>query len=597
MASIFPSVRPSVSETVSQAERDVLDALAKLPADWMVIHSLWLKTHRVKLHAEADFVVITNCAVLILEIKGGLVWRDDEGWQFQSKSGRTKKTKKEGPFDQARGAYYALREHLIANGRKELFDEFIWGYGVICPECSLHVPDGDAFVDPSMLLDERGFLGGMMSFLEALSNYWALRYERGDIPSVKTHKCRNKLISPSKRSVILFALRPAFELVIGPGASSAHAERDLIELTEHQLAALDFISLEPRNLLFGSAGTGKTILAVEQARRKAAEGKKVLLLCFNKLLAKKLQSRFSAEESRLIDVGSYHQIVLSLCRKKGLVIPLAEDWENFCASLRDAYEEIFSTIDQKDLYDFVVVDEAQDLMSEEFMDLIDLLLIGGLKQGSWMMACDKQQAIFRGNFNQKLLDELEAIARKTPLRINCRNTRQIAAYVSGLSGIGPQETRGVEGEMPVIRFFEGKDDYLRILRKVVNEIIVSFQDAGLPVSEIAILYGSSEFVPPEIFKAGFFLRMAVRTEAQDVLAPEHVQACSIQGFKGLEAKAIVLVGIHDLSSASWRDIYYVGSSRAKTNLRMILPVTCNEVKTAIPEILKLLLGSAEDSAS
>ena len=63
MAAVFPSVRPSASDSVSQAERDVLDALATLPTDWQVIHSLWLKTHRVKLHAEADFILVTDRVV------------------------------------------------------------------------------------------------------------------------------------------------------------------------------------------------------------------------------------------------------------------------------------------------------------------------------------------------------------------------------------------------------------------------------------------------------------------------------------------------------------------------------------------------------
>ena len=219
MAAVFPSVRPSASDSVSQAERDVLDALATLPTDWQVIHSLWLKTHRVKLHAEADFILVTDRVVLILEVKGGNVWRDDEGWQFQSKSGHKKSTKKEGPFDQARGAYYALREHLESVGRKELFDDYIWGYGVICPECVLNISQRDAFVDPCMLLDERGFPRGLQSFIELLSTYWISRYGRGDIAGIKFNKNRKETVSSGKRSEIVSALRPAFELVIGPGAS------------------------------------------------------------------------------------------------------------------------------------------------------------------------------------------------------------------------------------------------------------------------------------------------------------------------------------------------------------------------------------------
>jgi len=37
-------------------------------------------------------------------------------------------------------------------------------------------------------------------------------------------------------------------------------------------------------LFLGAAGTGKTFITMEKARRSAAQGKKVLLTCFNKNL-------------------------------------------------------------------------------------------------------------------------------------------------------------------------------------------------------------------------------------------------------------------------------------------------------------------------
>jgi hypothetical protein len=589
VATIYPSVRPSVSDKVSRAERDVLDSLALLPDDWCVIHSLWLKTHNVKLHAEADFIVITDRAAFILEIKGGNVWRDDAGWHFVPKHGGQGSIKSQGPFDQARGAYYSIRDHLANCGRSQLFDDHVWGYGVVCPECALNIREDDAFVSPRMLLDERGFPGSLDAFLESLTKYWTERYQKSDINGVRFSKSRQDSISRGRRADIVSALRPEFELVVGPGASSVHAERDLLTLTSQQLTALDFISMEPRNLLVGSAGTGKTILAVEQARRKASEGKRVLFLCFNRLLAKKLAGRFSTIEPGRLVAGNYHQVVLSLCDRKGLERPFAESWDGFQLSLQDALEEIFSRLDDEDYFDYLVVDEAQDLMSESFMELMDYLLRGGLKDGSWMMACDIQQAIFRGNFNQNLMDKMSSWSRKTALKVNCRNTRQVAAYVTGISGVGSPVTQGIDGETPIVRYFEDRNSYLRLLRKLVNELIQSFLDAKLPLSEIAILYGSSDYVPQEIMAPGFFLR-TVRTTAEiSPLQDDCIQVCSIQGFKGLEARAVVLVGIEDLTTTLWRDLFYVGASRAKTNLRIILPASCQEVKASLVAITELLM--------
>lgn len=588
MASVFPSVRPSASDTVSQAERDVLDALATLPDGWQVIHSLWLKTHRIKLHAEADFVLVSDRAILILEVKGGNVWRDEAGWNFQSKSGRSKNTKPEGPFDQARGAYYALGGHLETIGRTDLFKDYVWGYGVICPECVLNISHRDSFVDPCMLLDERGFPDGLHGYIISLTDYWRKRYGNGDQSLDKNHGKRIDAISERKRSEIIAFLRPAFEQVIGPGASSVHSERDLITLTDGQLAALDFISLEPRNLLLGSAGTGKTILAVEQARRLASEGKKVLFLCFNRLLSEKLQRRFQGKGPPKVYVASYHQFVLSLCKVKQIDCPIAESWDSFCSGLQVASDQLMGSLDEDDLYDYLVIDEAQDLMSNEFMDLLDLLLKGGLSGGAWMMACDLQQAIFRGNFNNDMFERLAGWGRKTPLQINCRNTKQIAAYVTGLSGVGSHAARGVEGEMPMVRYFDGRQEYLRVLKRTVNELIQAYVEAKLPLSEIAILSGSNEFLPKEVMEPGFFLRVPLLTDCRTDHPSDCIQVCSVQGFKGLEARAVVIVGIPELSTTVWRDTFYVGASRARTNLRIILPKTSHEVGAALQTIFSLL---------
>jgi len=584
MALIYPSFRPGRSDKVSGAELDVLDALATLPDNWLVLHSLWMKTHSRKLHAEADFVLITDRAVLILEVKGGEVWRDGHGWHFRTKSGSREDIKPEGPFDQARGAYYGLRKHLNDCGHPELFKEVVWGYGVICPDCILHVPGNDPFVDPKMLLDERGFPGGLSTFINELSEYWTNRHDSDESSSRKA-RSRSTTIGPARRQELLRLLRPEFELVAGLGAESAHIERELIRLTDAQLVALEYMALEPRNMLVGAAGTGKTVLLVEQARRMSSVGKRVLVLCFNKYLSRKIAADLQGCSS--VDVGSYHQFAVGLCTRSGLDIPFSESWDEFCSSLKERSAELISSLTADDMYDYVLIDEGQDLMNEEFMGLVDCVLRGGLEKGNWMIACDVRQAIFRDNFDETLLTRLGAISRKTPLTLNCRNTRQIAAYVAGFSGEGSTSTRGVDGETPGFRYFDSRDDYLRILKKVVNELVQSFSNAGIAASEIVILFADRDFVPDEVTRPGFFLR-AVTTFSPDSPPDDCIQISSVQAYKGLEAKAVVLLGIKEFSSGTSRGLFYVGASRAKSNLRVILHKDCDHAKSAVPLISEIL---------
>ena len=62
----------------------------------------------------------------------------------------------------------------------------------------------------------------------------------------------------------------------------AHAEASLVRLTTEQMRILDYLAFSPRLGITGAAGTGKTLVAMERAARLAAEGQRVLLLCFNK---------------------------------------------------------------------------------------------------------------------------------------------------------------------------------------------------------------------------------------------------------------------------------------------------------------------------
>ena len=60
-------------------------------------------------------------------------------------------------------------------------------------------------------------------------------------------------------------------------------------LTEHQAVILDAIQLLNRVEIRGGAGSGKTFLAMEQARRLSAKGQRVALVCYSHGLASYLE--------------------------------------------------------------------------------------------------------------------------------------------------------------------------------------------------------------------------------------------------------------------------------------------------------------------
>ena len=71
------------------------------------------------------------------------------------------------------------------------------------------------------------------------------------------------------------------------GVRIAREAEQLIQVTEEQCEALADLEINPRMIVHGSAGTGKTILAQELAKRFEANGRTVLLLFYNKGIATK----------------------------------------------------------------------------------------------------------------------------------------------------------------------------------------------------------------------------------------------------------------------------------------------------------------------
>ena len=78
-------------------------------------------------------------------------------------------------------------------------------------------------------------------------------------------------------------LRGNFDKVMTIGKKISYVEESLISLTEEQFRCLDQLEDNPRCLIRGAAGTGKTLLAIEEVKRSAALGQKVAFFCYNSI--------------------------------------------------------------------------------------------------------------------------------------------------------------------------------------------------------------------------------------------------------------------------------------------------------------------------
>ncbi len=585
-----PGVNRETCSNLSAAEFAVYRALEEaLPGPWWVLHSLWLKHHARKAHAEVDFLIIGERSILLLEVKGGLVSRDDQGWHFVAKGGRQETIRPEGPFDQVRGAYYGIKKHLATIGREALFHDYVWGYGVITPECIPKIKGSDPSVDAELLLDMKGFPEGLWTFLERLEEYWSERsLQQKEKLGLPSNSLKRSIPEPVRKE-ILSCLRPDFECVRGLGVHVRQAEADILRLTIDQYQALDYARKNPRIVINGAAGTGKTMLALEQARRQARNGKRVLFTCFNRLLAKHLAEVVQSEGLPRLEVANYHQLIIGILQEAGMHTALPDDWGQFNKELDTVVWNALDRLGAFGRYDYLVLDEAQDLMSTPFTATLDFLLKGERKQGAWTMCFDPDQAIFEDNFEREIYQSYAALGYEVSLDINCRNTRQVASHVKGLSERGSSRILGAEGPDVLVDYYRDLTGYHRCLKRTVNAFINDFAKAGVPASEIMILAADNAFLNEEVMRPGFFLRPVVDAKAWS--GQDTIRCSTVQAFKGLEAASVVLVGLEDLDSVRGRRLLYVGGSRARSALAVLVPDRCSGyVQSCNSRILQALEG-------
>ena len=147
---------------------------------------------------------------------------------------------------------------------------------------------------------------------------------------------------------------------LGLGMRAKEAQERRLRLDPVQLDVLDGILENDRVLVQGGAGSGKTLVAVEAARRLVAEGKKVLLICFTAPLQKWLASRLEGS-------GVDAQTVSGLAKgfvdgaggaPKSAVIEGKEPWGELFLRAAELCER---------RWDVIIVDEAQDLQDEAWM--------------------------------------------------------------------------------------------------------------------------------------------------------------------------------------------------------------------------------------
>jgi len=356
-----------------------------------------------------------------------------------------------------------------------------------------------------------------------------------------------------------------------------NTEKEILELTKNQYRALDRMAVNPRVFFRGPAGTGKTLLVLEQARRISAQNKKVLILCFNSLLGEKLENVIKGIENyNLIHARTIHSFFYEFIKKGNLFENFAKEIER--KNPNDVYNKIYPKYfiksfepDKYSKYDCLIVDEGQDILRENFFLPLDFILEGGLEHGQWYIFYDSnnQGDLYR-NFDANLVNKLRNFGGADYyLDINCRNSKPIAIQTAVVSGFDMAETT-IQCDTKVVYLWYKN---LSNQKKQITDLITKLIDGqGVGAEDITILYpGGSEKIKELLLEMNLNVDI-VELTAKNINSPKEntIYICSIQTYKGLENKTIIIAGIDQLKG-KWIDtLNYIGMSRARELLYVFI---------------------------
>jgi superfamily I DNA/RNA helicase len=335
-------------------------------------------------------------------------------------------------------------------------------------------------------------------------------------------------------------------------------------VTRDQRAILKVLRHQRRLKVSGGAGTGKTWLALEQAKRLSKAGEKVALVSYSRGLARFFQRVTAAwpKAERPAYVGLFHSLPLAW----GADQPPPED----DAAARTDYDEtslpkqmgdLAAQLPDSEKFDSIVVDEGQDFGDVWWPPTVACLR--DAETGGLFVFFDEAQRVF-----------------------NIRNTKKIAQVFGSLAG-AQMKYRGLDG--PPMRFMPC-DPAAAI--ECADDAVEWLLEQGWSDGLIAVLTtGRRHYVQTPSTDEEWAAYWDAFFDNDEVFYGH------VLGFKGLERPAVVLAVNGNRDPARAKEMLYVGLSRARTQL-----IVCGDLDMITemggPAVrIRLLAGKGEQGGT
>lgn len=528
-----------------------------LPNDYRVFHGVHLLTSQegTMRRGETDFLVLHRTkGFLIIEVKGGQVRRvpSRSKWISTSHDGQEHEIKD--PFMQAESNMNTLAARI---GKTDIFGQsgrklpIICGYAVAFPDGVAPAKDLPLHVDRNIVFDHND-RDRMMQRIERAFEVWGMK-RPGSRP----------MTEQESKELLDRVLMAHYEVTVPLNVRFDKEEEQFTALTDQQCMLLHAIPDAGRALFRGFAGTGKTQLLMERARRYASEGASVLVLCYNQPLAQHLAgwaSMVSTGGGGSITVRYFHALCEEYAAKAGLEYAAPEE-----GSVEEPvmfYETVAPRLLERSLetvadrFDCVLVDEGQDFKSEWFDVAMKLLDPDG--RDIFNIYYDEQQNIYGKELR------FPFAAEPHTLTFNLRSTSSICALTRKLGGVDIASMPGwVKGIGVKYYKYAKPEEQVQIVEKIVRDLIAR----QIRPDEIMVIssHKRQRSCMAGVKRLGGYPLVDHTPEYSE----DTITFSSLHRAKGLESKVVIFCDVDGGVPYCSKANQYVAVSRARSMLFVV----------------------------
>lgn len=341
--------------------------------------------------------------------------------------------------------------------------------------------------------------------------------------------------------------------------------------TEIQEMLMESIVRNPRMRIEGVAGSGKSLLVQWEATRLAREGKRVVVLCYNDLLAEHMQQNFveaGLDESQVVMSG-FHKLAakyVRLAKVKGVARKEPDDakekaeyFESMSVFFKEALEKLRGKKNR--FFDALIVDEGQDF-ADDWLDTA-LLLLKDPEKGIVRFFYDSKQTLYKGRevLGNAAINAMPVMV----LKRGFRSTKKILNWVHDVTDIRiPCYEDTVPGREVDVRLYDKPEDQIEMLRKVV----VDLKKKGVEPKDILVVslrsknHSGLASLNDDVFQW---------SDVSDSLNSLAINMVSAYRYKGLDKRVVILTDLEPSRNDpgaphSNANLILVGATRAKEHL-------------------------------